>query len=295
MLFIPSAANGAAASLTFSGLAAFTMLALLGHHRVGPHLISPQPAAAPAPEPAPVDYCANVTDAPVAWNADSNRCVPDVCHDSRLEDLADVSGEVAASVICKTKLFDSAAARSCLANKHLLLLGDSTTGETAHDLVILLSGIAANRTLLTDYMRRVRLAVCIHGHQPSCVPYVSMMAQFNRNIANRAGDEGEGQGDDAAAAAGLRRRQVDGRHRVLRVAPPHAHPGAGVEHHRPLPVHRWGLLRVLIVFVFVSLWRMPCLTINRPLTGGACRCRALRRPAKCAQAPCIRRDRLVAH
>ena len=49
-------------------------------------------------------------------------------------------------------LIDSARARKCLADKYVVMLGDSTMSETMHDLVMLLSGVAVNDTAMKEYM-----------------------------------------------------------------------------------------------------------------------------------------------
>lgn len=76
------------------------------------------------------------------WDAAAARCSLDVCGGAWLPEIADLDGAVPAAMLCDLKLFDTAAARECSQNKRLLLLGDSTMTETAHDLAILLSGIA---------------------------------------------------------------------------------------------------------------------------------------------------------
>ncbi len=137
-------------SLAALCLAALTALAVLvGHRPLMPQLawqvpLSSRPCA---------DFAKD--HAPVVWNADLERCEPDVCRGIRLTDLADVGGEVAANVACNTKLYDAASARLCLRGKTVLLLGDSTMTETAHDFAILLSGIAADPELMADYIMNV--------------------------------------------------------------------------------------------------------------------------------------------
>ncbi len=49
-------------------------------------------------------------------------------------------------------LIDSARARKCLADKYVVMLGDSTMSETMHDLVMLLSGVAVNDKAMKEYM-----------------------------------------------------------------------------------------------------------------------------------------------
>jgi hypothetical protein len=48
--------------------------------------------------------------------------------------------------------------RACLANKRILVLGDSTMTETVHGMVMILSGAWYNRTVAQNYMRRATRA-----------------------------------------------------------------------------------------------------------------------------------------
>lgn len=146
--------------LTCVSIAVFVVVTLL-HYRAAEQQQLSEVACSQAPQPAADLLPSNCTrpagdDPPVAWNALLGKCEPDVCRGARLLDLADAGGEVATSVLCGMELLDAAAARSCLRDKRVLLMGDSTMAETAHDIIILLSGVAANRTLLTDYIIKVR-------------------------------------------------------------------------------------------------------------------------------------------
>lgn len=109
-------------SLAVLGLTIFTALAVLSRHRsqLGYQLgywrrqgtsLSRRCTSLPGGDTA------------VVWDDALDRCEPDVCRGSFLPELADVSGVVPAGVVCGNKLQDSAAARACLANKRLLMLG----------------------------------------------------------------------------------------------------------------------------------------------------------------------------
>lgn len=105
-------------------------------------------------EPVGVHECGKLdaADELVVWDATAARCSPNVCGGAWLPEIADLDGAVPAAMLCDLKLFDTAAARECLQNKRLLLLGDSTMTETAHDLAILLSGIATDSTALHQHV-----------------------------------------------------------------------------------------------------------------------------------------------
>jgi hypothetical protein len=51
------------------------------------------------------------------------------------------------------QFIDGDGIRRCFSNKNILLLGDSTMGETVDDLVILLTKIGSNATLFEDYLK----------------------------------------------------------------------------------------------------------------------------------------------
>ncbi len=50
------------------------------------------------------------------------------------------------------RLYDSEAARVCLAGKYVVSLGDSTMTETVYDLIMLMTGLAANMTELNAFV-----------------------------------------------------------------------------------------------------------------------------------------------
>ena len=55
------------------------------------------------------------------------------------------------------KLYDSKKTAKCLQRKRIVLLGDSTMGETFHDLAILLSGIGKNKKELDTYIHQAAI------------------------------------------------------------------------------------------------------------------------------------------
>lgn len=60
-------------------------------------------------------------------------------------------------------LIDSVRARKCLADKYVVMLGDSTMSETMHDLVMLLSGVATKDEAMKEYMANATR--CAADHQ----------------------------------------------------------------------------------------------------------------------------------
>jgi len=92
----------------------------------------------------------------IVWDADAGNCLPAVCGKADVRTIFDFEGHVSASQLVKfglsNKLRGTKEARECLKGKKLLLLGDSTLGETAHDLAILLSGMARNRQRTEWYL-----------------------------------------------------------------------------------------------------------------------------------------------
>lgn len=78
----------------------------------------------------------------VTWGA-AGECNPPVCGGSKLLDIMDAPGKLPVSVAANMTLFDTAQARAALAGRHIVLLGDSTMGETHLDLGLLLSGVQA--------------------------------------------------------------------------------------------------------------------------------------------------------
>lgn len=54
--------------------------------------------------------------------------------------------------LLQMKLVDTASAQLCLQGKYVVLLGDSTMTDTMHDLVLLLSGLAARPEELEAYV-----------------------------------------------------------------------------------------------------------------------------------------------
>ena len=111
---------------------------------------------------------ADVPDVFVHWNNVSSECVPEVCRERRLVDIPHAVGALPVSLAVKMHLFDTPAVRAGLSNKCVVLLGDSTMQETAHDLVILLSGIASHSDTLHSYVQQ---ATRQGGQTQVCVPF----------------------------------------------------------------------------------------------------------------------------
>lgn len=65
-------------------------------------------------------------------------------------------------LIAQVVLIDSARARKCLAEKYVVMLGDSTMSETMHDLVMLLSGLASNDEAMQEYMANATRCAADH-------------------------------------------------------------------------------------------------------------------------------------
>lgn len=90
----------------------------------------------------------------VTWDYGSSppRCEPDICGGTWLPDLLHVT-YIPLPLMCSKgfKLRDTEQARADLTGKSVVIFGDSTTCEQTHDLAILLSGIASNRTLVDGY------------------------------------------------------------------------------------------------------------------------------------------------
>lgn len=81
------------------------------------------------------------------WSAESATCDPDVCGGVALPDIPGFDdGGTPAKLACSLRhgLLDTRRARQCLANKRVLLMGDSTMVELAHDLNMLLAGLGGN-------------------------------------------------------------------------------------------------------------------------------------------------------
>lgn len=66
------------------------------------------------------------------------------------------------------RLYDSEAARMCLAGKYVVSLGDSTMTETVYDLIMLMAGLAANLTELNAFVHNAtRCAVDLISESPN--------------------------------------------------------------------------------------------------------------------------------
>ena len=85
----------------------------------------------------------------ITWDSVAGTCQPQVCGPVDVRTIYDFEGHVSSLQLAQlglsNKLRGTKEARDCLSGRKLLLLGDSTLGETAHDLAILLSGIGRDR------------------------------------------------------------------------------------------------------------------------------------------------------
>ena len=77
------------------------------------------------------------------------------------------NGALPTELASSVRLFDTALCRQKLRNKCIVFLGDSTMQETMHDLVMLLSGLAADSNLLTDY---IHTSTRQNGNTKVCIP-----------------------------------------------------------------------------------------------------------------------------
>lgn len=92
-------------------------------------------------------------DETLQWSAESSKCAPDVCNGAALPDIPDFPGGVPAAFVCSLRLglFDTQRTRRCLTSKRLVLLGDSTMVDMAHDLIMLLAGLGGNSSAVDGY------------------------------------------------------------------------------------------------------------------------------------------------
>ena len=94
----------------------------------------------------------------VVWN--TTICVPDVCNGANLSQIPDFSGEISSKVLIESsglkKLYDSKSTKACFSGKKIMFLGDSTMEETIHDIVVLLSGIGADKNVVFNYFDESR-------------------------------------------------------------------------------------------------------------------------------------------
>lgn len=113
-------------------------------------------------------------DQTLRWSAQRSQCDPDVCNGARLSDIPGFLGGVPAQLACSLQhgLFDTRRARRCLADKRLLMLGDSTFVEQMHDLVMLLGGLGGNQAALdgVQQMPRTFMRLCHAVLCPACLP-----------------------------------------------------------------------------------------------------------------------------
>ena len=97
--------------------------------------------------------CKHKDGKPVQWNSAEEICEPDVCKNVDLSTLPDVSGHAPPCIIHNMELYDSQKARQCLADKRVLLLGESTMGELGLDLQLLLSGAGADSPAIVRFLQ----------------------------------------------------------------------------------------------------------------------------------------------
>ena len=99
----------------------------------------------------------------LTWN-ESTGCQPkSLCGvDTHLRDIPNFDGYFPTSLLCdanKTefkKIYDTNHTRECLRSKRLCVLGDSTSEETIHDLIVLLSGIGTNITNVLSHYKYIQ-------------------------------------------------------------------------------------------------------------------------------------------
>ncbi|MEW5304821.1 MAG: hypothetical protein WDW36_007404 [Sanguina aurantia] len=87
-----------------------------------------------------------------------------------LADIAGADGALPISLAQRMTLYDTDGVRKLMAGKRVTLLGDSSMAETAHDLVLLISGIGGSQELRMSYMQQAK-----HVWDPTrvCIPFPS--------------------------------------------------------------------------------------------------------------------------
>lgn len=85
----------------------------------------------------------------------STRCNPtSACKGIDIRQIPFILDHVTENFANSQEFYDTEGTSSCLRNKRLVLLGDSTMIEFANDLAILLSGVASDRDALEKYLFR---------------------------------------------------------------------------------------------------------------------------------------------
>ena len=98
----------------------------------------------------------------VSWDSSLNKCIPDVCHRSKITEIAGYNNQMPVSLVNTTTLYDTSKIRQCFKDKYIVILGDSSLIETTHDMILLLTKLADNDNSLHKYLTN-----CIgHGYKP---------------------------------------------------------------------------------------------------------------------------------
>ena len=83
----------------------------------------------------------------------NGECIPKLaCYGTDITTIPYMVNHVSWTFMQKYELYDSRKLRYCLKGKRVVLLGDSTMGETFHDFSIVLSGIGKVRSDLDEYI-----------------------------------------------------------------------------------------------------------------------------------------------
>ena len=109
-----------------------------------------------------LNHCFSQETTLVSWDSTLNECVPDVCHGSKITEIAGNDNQMPVDLVANTTLYDTSKTRQCFKDKYIVILGDSSLIETTHDMILLLTKLADNDNLLHIYLTN-----CIgHGYKP---------------------------------------------------------------------------------------------------------------------------------
>ena len=97
----------------------------------------------------------NSTSRRVFWNSTQNTCLPNVCKGSKLFEIPGYNNFITVNEVRDITLYDTIKTRHCLKGKYVVFLGDSSLTETVHDVIYLLTGLAANRDTWDYYFDNV--------------------------------------------------------------------------------------------------------------------------------------------
>jgi hypothetical protein len=92
----------------------------------------------------------------VRWNERKRiPCSPNICQDSNLAEIPGYANNVPIQLLNSTsrQIFDHKRLMKCFSNKYILILGDSSTTEHVHNLMILLSGAGYTFDRLVNYTK----------------------------------------------------------------------------------------------------------------------------------------------